>query len=177
MVGDVLSSAYIRVAAALDRRDVPFDDMETLESASRYAARACENASIDFARATKRRREIPTMSEEMAEFPVEDAQLAFRAGRWALEELRRVVVVLAREGRSCNGCPTEVVVAAALHIINSQMVGDVGSMSDLMYDALEAIDVDFPGGKSDAARQRKMRCGRCVVSLIKQAMEVIEERS
>jgi len=177
MVGDVLSSAYIRVASALDRRTVPFDDMSTIDSASRYAARACENASIDFARAARRRREVPTVNDEMSDIGSDDANLAMHAGRWALEEMRRVVVTLSREGHPCSGCPPEVVLAAALQIINSQLMGDSASISDLMYEALEAVDTGFPGGKSDAARQRKMRCGRCVVGLLRRAVEVIEERS
>ena len=117
------------------------------------------------------------MNDEMSDIGSDDANLAMRAGRWALEEMRRVVVTLSREGHPCSGCPPEVVLAASLQIINSQMMGDSASISDLMYEALEAVDTDFPGGKSDAARQRKMRCGRCVLGLLRRAVEVIEERS
>jgi hypothetical protein len=40
-----------------------------------------------------------------------------------------------------------------------------------MYEALQEVDDDFPNEKSDAARQRKSRCTRCVLNLLRDAAE------
>ena len=78
MVGDVWSNAYIRVVAALGRRDEPFDELQDLASAARYAARACENATIDLARSTRRRTERSTLSDELEEVPEEESSVDLR---------------------------------------------------------------------------------------------------
>jgi hypothetical protein len=69
-----------------------------------------------------------------------------------------------------------VVLACALWIVNAQILGDTGPMSDLLYDSLVAVDPTFPSDRGDAARQRKSRCGRCVVSLLRRAIESMEDR-
>lgn len=177
MVGDVWSSAYIRVASALARRNEPFDDLQDTGSAARYAARACENATIDLARSTRRRTERSTLSDELAEVPEAESSVDLQVGRLILEDVRRNVVVLARGGRRCAGCPVEVVLAAALHVVNAHIVGDSGNLSDMMYEALEAVDADFPGGRSEAARQRKRRCGHCVTELMRDAISMTDGAS
>lgn len=176
MAGDVLSATWIRVRRSLDRRENPFDDMSTDESAARYAARACENTAIDLSRSARRR----TLAVEpfVDEMDIVDGPgfLPNAESRISLEELRRVVVVLAREGASCGGCPNEVVLAAAMWLINAQILGDTGSLSELLYDSLSAVDPTFPTDRGEASRQRKSRCGRCVIALLKEAIETMEGR-
>lgn len=94
--------------------------------------------------------------------------------RLALEDLRRVTVEVARDGFSCSGCPVEQVLSSALWVINAQIIGDNGTMSDLLYESLQAVDSTFPEGRGDSARQRKSRCGRCVVTLLAEAIRVME---
>jgi len=36
---------------------------------------------------------------------------------------------------------------------------------------LQEVDDDFPADKSEAARQRKSRCSRCVLNLLRDAAE------
>lgn len=175
MADDVLSSAYIRLSSALERRIVPFENMSDESGAVRYAARACENAAIDFGRVARRRNEVPVVSDEI-ELDIQPvAFTTLSEGKLALEDLRRLVVQLARDGASCSGCPDEVVLATALYVINSQLIGESVGLSDLLYEALEAVDPDFPGGRGDAARQRKKRCGDCVLRLLRRAVELSGE--
>ncbi len=174
MTGDVLSATWIRLRRALDRRDEPFEDISTAESAARYAARACENTAIDFSRSVRRRPEAVELRVFDSEGGPGLDSLPLVESRVSLEELRRVAVGLARDGTPCGGCPDDVVVASALWIINAQIIGDSGSLSDLLYESLTAVDPMFPSDRGDAARQRKSRCGRCVVSLLKRAIETME---
>jgi hypothetical protein len=52
-------------------------------------------------------------------------------------------------------------------------IGDRGSISDLMYEVLQEVDDDFPEERSEAARQRKSRCSRCVLSLLRDAAKSV----
>ena len=88
-----------------------------------------------------------------------------------LDRWRRAVINHARHDLSCSGCPSDVVFAAALKLLAMLQIGDQGSISDLMYEALQEVDDDFPHEKSDAARQRKSRCTRCVLNLLRDAAE------
>lgn len=174
MTGDVLSATWIRLRRALDRRDQPFESMSDAQSAARYAARACENTAIDFSRSARRHTESVEPIDNDAEGGAGLDSLPLVESRVSLEELRRVVVGLARDGTPCGGCPDDVVLASALWIINAQIIGDSGSLSDLLYESLTVVDPMFPSDRGDAARQRKSRCGRCVVSLLKRAIETME---
>jgi hypothetical protein len=48
-------------------------------------------------------------------------------------------------------------------------IGDQASISDLMYEVLREVDDDFPEERTDAARQRKSRCSRCIFELLHDA--------
>lgn len=174
MSGDVLSATWIRLRRALDRRVEPFEDISTVDSAARYAARACENTAIDFSRSARRHTETVEPMDDDTEGGSALDSLPLAESRISLEELRRVVVGIARDGAPCGGCSDDVVLASALWIINAQILGDPGSLSDLLYDSLMAIDPMFPPDRGEAARQRKSRCGRCVVLLLKRAIETME---
>ena len=176
MTGEVLSATWIRLRRSLDRRDRAFDVMSSTESAARYAARACENTAIDFGRLARRSAESVALIDEFAEGRNGLDALPLAESRITLEELRRVMVRLAREDAPCGGCPNDVVLACALWIVNAQILGDTGPISDLLYDSLIAVDPTFPSDRGDAARQRKSRCGRCVVSLLRRAIESMEDR-
>lgn len=84
---------------------------------------------------------------------------------------RRALIAHARNDLQCSGCPSDVVFAAALKMLAMMQIGDRGSISDLMYEVLQEVDDDFPEDRSEAARQRKSRCSRCVLGLLRDAAE------
>ena len=176
MAGDVRSASWIRLQRTLERRQRPLENMSTIDAARRYAARACENTAIDFGRSVRRRAETVALMDGEGEIVAENRTIPLAESRLALEDLRRTVVTIARDGVSCAGCPADVVLASALWVINAQIQGDNGTLSEMLYESLQAVDTAFPENRGDAARQRKSRCGRCVVALLRSAIEVMEAK-
>ena len=157
--------------SSLARRSEAFPHLHDQISAHRYAARSMQRTSIDISR-TVRRIESRThvMDDQIFDSKVlehiRQVDDSVTIDRW-----RRAVINHARHDLSCSGCPSDVVFAAALKLLAMLQIGDQGSISDLMYEALQEVDDDFPEEKSDAARQRKSRCTRCVLNLLRDAAE------
>jgi len=171
MAGDVHSESWVKVRVSLSRRIEAFPHLHDEISAHRYAARSMQRTAIDIARTVRRiesRAQVmddqqldPTVLQHMKQV---DDSVSF--DRW-----RRAVVAHARHDLNCSGCPSDVVFAAALKLLAMLQIGDQGSISDLMYEVLQEVDDDFPSDKSEAARQRKSRCSRCVLNLLRDAAE------
>lgn len=170
MAGEVRSESWVRVSQSLSRRVDAFPEMLDSTSAHRYAARACERTAIDMARSVRRRGIVVSVDEGPFEPEALDTvNMVFTS--ILIDQWRRTLVSVARSSHSCSGCSEGTVLAAALRILNSFALGDRGSMRDLLYEALVEVD-DRMGGERDAAtRQRKSRCGRCVVSLLRATAE------
>ena len=171
MAGDVHSESWIKVRSALSRRSEQFSQLHDQVSGNRYAARSMQRTAIDIARTVRR---IESRSQVMDDELLDPAvleQMRQVDDSVTIERWRRSVVIHARHDLNCSGCPHDVVFAAALKLLALMQIGDQGSISDLMYEVLQDIDDDFPAEKSDAARQRKSRCTRCVLNLLRDAAE------
>ena len=166
MADDVRSETWVRVSQALSRRFESFPDMPDPSSAHRYAARACERTAIDLARTTRRRGLQVSFDEQIDESTILDS-INGLVSSVELDLWRRTILAVARSGSRCSGCQDDVVVAAALRVLNSLGMGDRGSMGELLYEALAEVDDRRSDDRSPAARQRKSRCGRCVVELLR----------
>ena len=171
MAGDVHSESWIKVRSALSRRSEQFSQLHDQVSGNRYAARSMQRTAIDIARTVRR---IESRSQVMDDELLDPAvleQMRQVDDSVTIERWRRSVVIHARHDLNCSGCPHDVVFAAALKLLALMQIGDQGSISDLMYEVLQDIDDDFPAEKSDAARQRKSRCTRCVLNLLREVAE------
>lgn len=166
MADDVRSETWVRVSQALSRRLESFPNMPDPSSAHRYAARACERTAIDLARTTRRRGVQVSYDDQIDEPALLESINGF-VSAVELDQWRRTVLAISRSGSTCSGCDEEVVVAAALRVLNSLGMGDRASMSELLYEALAEVDDRRSDDRSPAARQRKSRCGRCVVELLR----------
>ena len=171
MAGDVHSDSWVKVRSALSRRSVAFPLLHDQISAHRYAARSMQRTAIDIARTVRRiESKSQVIDDQQADHSVlehmRQVDDSLTIDRW-----RRAVVAHARHDMNCSGCPSDVVFAAAIKLLAMLQIGDQGSISDLMYEVLQEVDDDFPADKSDAARQRKSRCSKCVLNLLRDAAD------
>ena len=171
MAGDVHSESWIKVRSALSRRSEQFPQLHDQVSGNRYAARSMQRTAIDIARTVRRIESRSQVMDDQLLDPAVLEQMRQVDDSVTIERWRRSVVIHARHDLNCSGCPHDVVFAAALKLLALMQIGDQGSISDLMYEVLQDIDDDFPAEKSDAARQRKSRCTRCVLNLLRDAAE------
>lgn len=171
MAGDVHSESWIKVRSALSRRSEQFPQLHDQVSGNRYAARSMQRTAIDIARTVRRVESRSQVMDDQLLDPAVLEQMSQVDDSVTIERWRRSVVTHARHDLNCSGCPNDVVFAAALKLLALMQIGDQGSISDLMYEVLQDIDDDFPAEKSDAARQRKSRCTRCVLNLLRDAAE------
>lgn len=171
MAGDVHSESWIKVRSALSRRSEQFPQLHDQVSGNRYAARSMQRTAIDIARTVRRIESRSQVMDDQLLDPAVLEQMRQVDDSVTIERWRRSVVIHARHDLNCSGCPHDVVFAAALKLLALMQIGDQGSISDLMYEVLQDIDDDFPAEKSDAARQRKSRCTRCVLNLLREAAE------
>ena len=167
MSGDVRSESWVRLSRALDRRVDFFPEMLDLSSAHRYAARTCERTAIDLARSSRWRLTPVSVAGGEVDFPAEVDVVGGLVGDLMLEQWKTALVETGKGDYGCTGCPSEVVVGVALRILDDLVSGDRGSLRDLTYEALADIDERSRDDRSAASRQRKSRCGRCVVSLLR----------
>ena len=130
-----------------------------------------QRTAIDIARTVRRIESRSQMMDDQILDPAVLEHMRQVDDSVTIERWRRSVVAHARHDLNCSGCPNDVVFAAALRLLALMQIGDQGSISDLMYEVLQDIDDDFPADKSDAARQRKSRCTRCVLNLLRDAAE------
>ena len=171
MAGDVHSESWVKVRSSLSRRVEAFPHLHDQESAHRYAARSMQRTSIDVSRTTRRIESKTYVMDDQHLDPKVLEHMSQVDDSVTLDRWRRAVINHARHDLSCSGCPSDVVFASALKLLAMLQIGDQGSISDLMYEALQEVDDDFPHEKSDAARQRKSRCTRCVLNLLRDAAE------
>lgn len=171
MAGDVHSESWVKVRLSLSRRIEAFPHLHDQVSAHRYAARSMQRTSIDISRTARRIESRTHVMDDQHIDPKVLEQMRLVDDSVTLDRWRRAVINYARHDLSCSGCPSDVVFAAALKLLAMLQIGDQGSISDLMYEALQEVDDDFPNEKSDAARQRKSRCTRCVLNLLRDAAE------
>lgn len=170
MAGDVRSETWVRVSQSLNRRSEYFPEMLDISAAHRYAARACERTAIDLSRSARRRSVALTVDDDDVDPASLDAVNALFTSVM-VDQWRRTLMSVVRAGHTCSGCSDDVVVATALRILNSFAMGDRGSMRDLLYEAMAEADDRMRDDRDAATRQRKSRCGRCVVALLRSTAE------
>lgn len=171
MAGDVHSESWVKVRLSLSRRVEAFPHLHDQVSGNRYAARSMQRTAIDIARTVRRVESRSQVMDDQLLDPAVIQQMRQVDDSVTIERWRRSVVTHARHDLNCSGCPNDVVFAAALKLLALMQIGDQGSISDLMYEVLQEVDDDFPSEKTDAARQRKSRCTRCVLNLLRDAAE------
>jgi hypothetical protein len=99
-------------------------------------------------------------------------------GKLLIEQLLFAVGRRARLGVHCPGCHDELVVAASLELLHLLLLDHDGSSSGntildrLLYEALDRVAHDHSVAE-DARRQRKARCGKCIVSMIESGLRDI----
>ena len=169
MAGDIHSDSWVKVRTALARRTESFPDLHDVSSAHRYAARSMQRTAIDITRAVRRVESRIQVMDDQIHDPAVFEEMRKVDDSVMIERWRRAVVSHARQDLHCSGCPNDVVFAAALRLLAMIQIGDQASISDLVYEVLREVDDDFPEERTDAARQRKSRCSRCILELLHDA--------
>ena len=169
MAGDVHSDSWVKVRTALARRTESFPHLHDVSSAHRYAARSMQRTAIDITRAVRRVESRLQVMDDQLHDPAVFEEMRKVDDSVMIERWRRAVVSHARQDLHCSGCPNDVVFAAALRLLAMIQIGDQASISDLVYEALREVDDDFPEERTDAARQRKSRCTRCILEILRNA--------
>ena len=169
MAGDIHSESWVKVRTALARRTEPFPLLHDVPSAHRYAARSLQRTAIDFTRAVRRVESRFQVMDDHTQDPAVFEEMRKIDDSVMIDRWRRAVISHARHDLHCSGCPNDVVFAAALRLLAMIQIGDQASISDLVYEALREVDDDFPEERTDAARQRKSRCSRCILELLRDA--------
>ena len=179
---ELIHEAWLRLQRSMAARSEPLPEMSDLTAAARYCSRVLDNLSRDWVRVGLRRRELMMASIDEIE---ETLPQSFVAGtsdpnelthtRLLLTQLVHMIAVRADAGWRCSSCSTEIVVAAAIEIVQMALAGTQPNgdgrnwIDQLMYVAIDRVHPD--PAVSDAARaQRKSRCGRCVMELLNAAM-------
>lgn len=171
MAGDIHSETWVKVRSALLRRREAFPLLHDAISAHRYAARSVQRTAIDLARHARRVESRTQLMDDHIIDPTEIDHISKVDDTVIFDRWRRSVIAHARHDFQCSGCPNDVVFAAALKLLAMMQIGDKGTISDLMYEVLRDVDDDFPEERSEAARQRKSRCSRCVLALLRDAAQ------
>ena len=177
---DLINEAWIRIERSFSGSSDARPDIADMASAARYCARILDNLARDHTRAASRRRELPmsTFSQDTItdrSDPESDPAVG-RESRILVEQLLFAVGRRAEGAVTCDGCPPEVVAAAALEILHLVLDGDdTGDrgrtwFDQILHTALGRVDPLQP--TTEAARnQRKSRCGRCVSELLQASMD------
>lgn len=173
MAGDIHSETWVKVRTALVRRQDAFPFLHDEVSAHRYAARSVQRTAIDVARHVRRIESRAQVMDDHTVDPLEVDHISKIDDAITIDRWRRSVIAHARHDFHCSGCPNDVVFAAALKLLAMMQIGDKGTISDLMYEVLRDVDDDFPEDRSEAARQRKSRCSRCVLALLRDAAQSV----
>ena len=169
MAGDIHSDSWVKVRTALARRTESFPHLHDVSSAHRYAARSIQRTAIDITRAVRRVESRLQVMDDQLHDPAVFEEMRKVDDSVMIERWRRAVISHARQDLHCSGCPNDVVFAAALRLLAMIQIGDQASISDLVYEALREVDDDFPEERTDAARQRKSRCSRCILEMLRNA--------
>lgn len=189
---DVQQEAWLRAVATFDRRSEPYVDLDEVR-ARVLAHRIVDRVAIDWARGAPRRREVATPHhaegdggpalerfDDTAGVTGPPDGLAALGRVDSAELVRALAAAIGRRAATgaigCRRCDPRVAVAAALHLLagldrepaGTALAGGTTWFDRALYAALRHADPDgFPDGPPDAAtRQRKHRCGRCVVELL-----------
>lgn len=168
---EVVSEAWIRMQGTFSRRSEPYPDLGSRESAQRFVARVLDTMCRDMARLQwKRDAQQAADAFEQGHTPHSTSD-----GKLLIEQLLFAVGRRARHGVQCSGCHDEVVIAASLELLHLLLIEHDGSMSGntlldrLLYEALDRVTLEHSLAE-DARRQRKARCGKCIVAMIESGL-------
>jgi len=169
---EVVSEAWIRMQGTFARRPDPYPDLSSSESAQRFGARVLDTMCRDMARLQWKR----DAKQAAVEFEQGHAPQATVEGKLLIEQLVFAVGRRVRHQPSCPGCDDKLVATAALELLHLLLIEHGGSQSGsslldrLLYEALDRV-AHSKSLSEDARRQRKGRCGRCIVALIESSLE------
>lgn len=171
---DLINEAWIRTERAFARRSEPYPDLTDDESIRRFAYRILDNLAIDRARATARRAGalVPLVGDQHA--TVTETGFEQVDQQDLLVRLIEQIPEVASQLPTCPGCAHPVVVALALDVCHSLLVGRDGDFDALVYAGLRRVlgEPDDGTPATPAERQRKARCGRCTRLLLEAAFNV-----
>jgi hypothetical protein len=169
MAGDIHSDSWVKVRTGLARRTESFPHLHDVSSAHRYAARSMQRTAIDITRAVRRVESRVQAMDDQIHDPAVFEEMRKVDDSVMIDRWRHSVISHARQDLHCSGCPNDVVFAASLRLLAMIQIGERASISDLVYEALREVDEDFPDERTDAARQRKSRCSRCILEMLRNA--------
>lgn len=168
---EIVSEAWIRMQGTFTRRPEPYPDLSSRDSAQRFGARVLDTMCRDMARLQWKR----DAKQAALAFEQGHAPHATTEGKLLIEQLVFAVGRRARHEATCPGCDHQLVATAALELLHLLLIDHDGSMSGnsildrLLYEALDRVTLD-KSVNDDARRQRKGRCGKCIVTLIEASL-------
>lgn len=169
---EVVSEAWIRMQGTFTRRSNPYPDLSSPESAQRFGARVLDTMCRDMARVQwKRDTKQTALAFDDGYVPQTTIE-----GKLIIEQLVFAVGRRARHSITCSGCDDQLVATAALELLHLLLIEHDGSQSGssildrLLYEALDRVTHD-KSVTDDARRQRKGRCGKCIVALIEASLQ------
>lgn len=185
---ELVHDAWVRIEQGIQSNTHNFEDVFDARSAARYGARTIDNLSRDRLRAAQRRREFSLDVIEIvgpADGAADATNGEYRSSsdqRLVVEDLLESVIERAGEGTRCRGCPVDVVVATAITLIHMVLNDEPGAergrqwIDQMLYAALERSNpsATIVGA---AGEQRKSRCGRCVMALLRDAISATSEEA
>lgn len=174
---ELLNDAWIRLTAALRRGGTALDHMTDPTDAAKYCFRTLDNLCRDHLRRREVRGEVVPLDESPSLLPVMESGYDAVEQREFLERLLFAVSAVVMDYPVCVGCAKGVAEAAALQAVHLMLGGSDTSDSNrpwldqLLYRALETVDLDQGERSSDARRQRKLRCGKCAKGILAEGLE------
>lgn len=190
-VDDVIHDTWVDITATFNRRNAPYPHLDTEQSVARYANTVITNNVVDRVRKASHRHERPIPRQnsdgdhrdhdDIQRLPSDLETLGDIDTKHLALQLRAAVATRTEQKlERCHGCNDNIVFAVALYVCNAagasnEVVED--HLDDLIYRGLRVADpATFAASTdiaTDAQRQKKSRCGRCIKTLLRKAADDI----
>jgi hypothetical protein len=180
---ELLHEAWVRLTASVQRGNDTLEQFDSPSDAAKYGFRAMDNLCRDHLRSRHRRNEVVLSDDATGSIPIIDRGFDSVEQRDFLERLLYAVGAAVERRPTCVGCSKGVAEAAALQAVHLLLAGDDAPDSNrpwldqLLYRALDIVDLEQSHRAPDARRQRKARCGRCARDILAEALSSMGIRS
>lgn len=187
---DIIHDTWLDINATFARRDAPYPHLDSERAVAKYANTVITNNVVDRVRKASHRRERPlpqqrqdddvVVAQEVSDSPDVEELHDVDTKHLAIQLRTAVAQRTATNVERCHGCGQNIVFAVALYVCNAagainETVED--HLDDLIYRGLKVNDpatFDSNSEKAtDAQRQKKSRCGRCIKTLLRDAADDI----
>ena len=173
---DLVSIASEKITASLSRRTERIPSVDTNEDATRYAYRTMSNLAIDLGR--RRRNESSAIFSIAAIAPTTIGTEQTVVSQIFIEELFSALHRVSNKGFQCPACNNKITYAAATEVLHLALIegSDAAASGSWFDDVIYSVIDRYESGMSrstNAQRQRRSRCKKCVMQLLQAALNHI----